>query len=181
MEFCLSIPQVTTHPRHSGKVERKEKRKEGREGRRARVRKKKNLLDGNMISQHWFPNKANHQGRNPEKFPTLGCCAVLKTTQELCTFFFRSHTRCPVQGLTASIPVGLHPYVRKRKRAFQSWLVNCKLCSVQCVGNTETFSRWHRKVSSFLQSTISFLRNSPLFSIPLGRSRIAFPCHKCNT
>lgn len=38
----------------------------------------------------------------------------------------------------------------------------------------KAFSRWYHKVSSFLRSAISFLRNSPLFFILLGHFRIAF-------
>lgn len=142
----------------------------------------KENLEWTMVWRHQFLNKVSHQGlAQPCRVPRARLLCTVEIQPRLAHLIADESQQvcCPRTNNVYSCR--LHPYGRKQKRAFQSWLVNFTLCSVQCVGNTEAFSRWHHKVSSFLQSTISFLRNSPLFFIPLGRFRAAFSCHKRST
>lgn len=179
--------------RREGKKEREGEKEGNQEGNREGGMRKggeKYLLlwsgkvfpPSNSVWKHEFLNKVNHQG--PAQFwkfskvklmcsveihPRIAHLAARKSHQMSCP---RTNNICSCR---------LHPYVKKQKKAFQSWLVNFKLRLAHCIGNTKAISRWHHKVNSFLQSTISFLRNRSLCFIPLGCFRIAFSCHKYNT
>ena len=168
---------------------KEEHRKKGREGGRKesgkeRGKKKgKNLLPQSLVWKHSFLSKVIFYGlAQLWKFPKLGWWALLTFTPELHTLLLRSHTRCPGQGLNNIYSCRLHPYVRMQKRAFQSWLVNFKLCVVHCMGNTKAFSRWHFKSVHFCKEPSHFWEIAPSFSFPsVVLELLFFFCRKCNT